>query len=332
MITAVSPSGDMTIGNYLAVVKKIVEYQNDYDLKVFIANLHAITIPQEPEQLHERIKKMAALYFACGLDPEKATVFLQSEVNEHAMLGWLLNTQENVGELERMTQYKDKAQRQKAKNGTNFIPAGLLNYPVLMAADILIYDIDLVPVGQDQIQHVELARNLAEKMNKRFGNGEQLFAMPEALVNKEVLKIMDLQVPTKKMSKSSDNDKSIIKVLDEPELIRKKIASAITDSENIIRYDQENKPGVSNLMLILKTLTGKSFETIEQEFTGKNYKDLKDAVTDALLAELTPIQERYKKLYNSPEVENWLKQGADKARKEAAPKVQLILERMGLSY
>jgi len=329
MITGITPSGDMTLGNYLAVVKKLLEYQNEYDLKVFIANLHAITMPQDPKELNERIKRMATLYFACGLDPKKATIFLQSDILEHTMLGWIFNTQATIGELERMTQYKDKSVRAKASNKTSYIPAGLLTYPTLMAADILLYDAVRIPVGQDQFQHLELTRNLAERWNNKFG---KLFTVPKAITDKDVLKIMDLQEPTKKMSKSSANPKAIIKILDEPDVIRKKIASAITDSENIIKHDPKNKPGVSNLLVILKALTNKEFHELEKEFKDKNYRDLKESVAEALIQELEPIQKRYKELFHSNKVEKWLEEGANAVRPLAQKKLHQVIEKMGLNY
>ncbi|ATG97812.1 tryptophan--tRNA ligase [Mesoplasma lactucae ATCC 49193] len=330
MVTAVASSGTMTIGNYFGVIKQVIQYQNEYDLYLFIANLHAITMPQDKTKLKQNIKTMATLYFACGLDPQKATIFVQSDVLEHAQLGWILNTQATMGELERMTQFKDKSQKVKANNGTSYIPAGLFTYPTLMAADILLYDANYVPVGVDQIQHVELTRNLAERMNHTYG--EDLFTIPEHLVPKKTPKIMDLQEPSKKMSKSNTNEKTFIRILDEPEVIKRKIGSALTDSEDKVYFDAEKKPGISNLMTIYSAITNKDYDQIQKEFENKNYKDFKDAVAEALISELEPIQIKFKELWNSPQVDEWLDEGANKARKIAYKKLMKVQNRMGLNY
>lgn len=328
MVTAIASSGNMTIGNYFGVIKQIVSYQQDYDLFLFIANLHAITTPQDKTKLKENIKTMATLYIACGIDPQLTTVFIQSDVLEHAQLGWILNTQTNMGELERMTQYKDKSL--KAANKTSYIPSGLLTYPTLMAADILLYDANYVPVGIDQVQHVELTRTLAERMNKTYQ--QDLFVLPEALIPTKTPKIMDLQDPTKKMSKSSTNEKAFIRILDEPDLIRKKINSALTDSEDKVYYNLKTKPGISNLMTIYSAITGLTHPEIEQQFLNKNYQEFKTAVSDALIKELSPIQERYQLLKSGDDLDQWLKEGALKAQKIAYKKLQKVQNTMGLNY
>ncbi|ATZ17499.1 tryptophanyl-tRNA synthetase [Williamsoniiplasma luminosum] len=328
MITGITPSGEMTLGNYLGAIKRAVEFQDEYELYVFIANLHAITIPQDKEILRKNTKEIAALYFACGLDPQKSTVFLQSDVLEHAQLGWILNTQSSIGELSRMTQFKDKSSKTKAQS-KDYIPAGLFTYPTLMAADILMYDAKFVPVGIDQKQHVELTRDLAIRVNNKYGT---VFQIPEPLISKDKIKIMDLQDPTKKMSKSSTNQKAIIYMLDEPKVIEAKIKAAITDSENLIKYDPKNKPGVANLMTIYTTLKKITIKEAEKHWQGKNYKDLKDDVAAALIETLAPIQQRYKQLYNSSEVEQWLKDAAIKAQYEARKKLNKVQNALGLNY
>ncbi|WP_026389653.1 tryptophan--tRNA ligase [[Acholeplasma] multilocale] len=328
MLSAITSSGTMTLGNYLGAVKRMVDFQENYDMHVFIANLHAITMPQEKEKLRKNIKEISALYFACGMDPEKSVIWLQSDVMEHAQLGWILNTQSTMGELSRMTQFKDKSLKAE-ESGKGYIPAGLFTYPTLMAADILLYDAAFVPVGVDQKQHVELTRDLATRMNNRFG---EMFTVPECLITENNIKIMDLQDPTKKMSKSSDNPKAIIMMLDTPEQITAKIKAAVTDSENLIKYDYENKPGVTNLMNIYMILKGITKEQAEAHWEGKNYKDLKDDVTEAILEMITPIQDRYKELYNSKELEQYLEDGANKARIIARKKLNKVQNLMGLNY
>lgn len=328
MITGITPSGNMTLGNYLGAIKRAVEFQDEYELMVFIANLHAITIPQDPKKLRENTHEIATLYFACGLDPQKSTVFLQSDVWEHAQLAWILNTQSTIGELSRMTQFKDKSKKAE-KSGNGYIPAGLFNYPTLMAADILLYDANLVPVGIDQKQHVELTRDLAMRINNKY---KKVFTIPEPLITKTKTKIMDLQDPSKKMSKSSDNPKSLIYMLDSPEVIAQKIKVAITDSENLIKYDPENKPGVSNLITIYTTLKNISIEDAEKHWKGKNYKDLKDDVAQAIIETLTPIQKKYQDLLTNQKVEKWLEEAAQKAQKIAQEKITLVQDTLGINY
>lgn len=325
MVTGITPSGKMTLGNYLGVVRNLVAWQDEYELFVFIANLHAITLPQEPKQLKQNIEEIATLYVAAGLDPKKVAVFKQSDVPAHSELAWLLNTQTAMGELSRMVQFKDKSQKLANQNS---IPAGLFNYPTLMAADILLYEPDFVPVGVDQKQHVELTRDLAIRFNHRFG---ETFKLPEPLLTKNKIKIMDLQEPTKKMSKSSTNPKSLIYILDEPSVIRKKIASALTDSENLIYFDPEKKPGVANLMTIYALLTDTIPEATIVHWEGKNYKDLKDEVAEEIIKALTPIQKRYAELKTNGEIKAVLANGAEKATQISYKKVKKVQKKLGLN-
>ncbi|AGJ90617.1 tryptophan--tRNA ligase [Mycoplasma putrefaciens] len=328
MVSGITPSGTMTLGNYLGVVKRFIEFQKEHDLYIFIANLHAITLPQNKEELRKNTKEIAALYFACGLDINKSTIFLQSDVKEHSQLGWILITHTTMGELSRMTQFKDKSLKANTDNKA-YIPVGLFAYPALMAADILLYDADFVPIGIDQKQHLELTRDLAIRVNNKYG---EVFKIPEPLINTNTSKIMDLQDPTKKMSKSSDNPKSIITMLDSTDQIKAKIKAAVTDSENLIKYDPVNKPGVSNLITIYCELTNTSIAEAEKRWTNKNYKDLKNDVTQVLIELIDPIQKRFKELYNSKQVEQWLEQGAIRAQKIAYKKVQKVQNLIGLNY
>lgn len=326
MITGITPSDTMSLGNYLGVVKNLIEYQNEYDLFVFVANLHAITIPQDPAILKTKTKEMTALYIACGLDPEKMTLFLQSDVVEHAQLGWILTTQSTMGELSRMTQFKDKSAKQ-AENIS--IPTGLFTYPCLMAADILLYDPKYVPVGVDQKQHLELSRDIAIRMNNKYG---EMHIVPEPILTKGNIKIMDLQDPTKKMSKSSDNSKAVIKMLDTPAEIANKIKFAVTDSENLIKYDPFNKPGVSNLMNIYSIIKNVSIDDCHKKWEDKNYKDLKEDVTAALLELIVPIHEKYNEIIKGDYLKEVLENGALKAKKIAIKKVNKVQNKLGINW
>ncbi|KNG79512.1 tryptophan--tRNA ligase [Mycoplasma sp. HU2014] len=329
MVSGITPSGTMTLGNYLGVVKRFIEFQNEHDLYIFIANLHAITLPQDKEKLRKNTKEIAALYFACGLDINKSTIFLQSDVTQHSQLGWILTTYTTMGELSRMTQFKDKSVKAESINGKSYIPTGLFAYPALMASDILLYDAKFVPIGVDQKQHLELTRDLAIRMNNKYG---KMFEIPEPLISEKTAKIMDLQDPTKKMSKSSTNPKAIITMLDTPDQIRSKIKAALTDSEDLIKYDPINKPGVSNLITIYCELTNTSISDAEKRWENKNYKDLKDDVTEVLINLIEPIQQRFKELYNSKQVEQWLEIGAERARKIANKKLNKVQNLLGLNY
>ncbi|PPE04986.1 tryptophanyl-tRNA synthetase [Entomoplasma ellychniae] len=326
MVTGVTSSGSPTLGNYLGVIRDLANYQNEYDLFIFVANLHAITVPQDSKKLKEKTKEAFAIYLACGIDPEKSTIFVQSDVIEHTQLGWLLTTQATMGELSRMTQFKDKSLRSQDNIS---IPAGLFTYPCLMAADILLYDPSYVPVGVDQKQHLELTRDIAERMNNKYG---ETHIVPEVMLTKRNIKIMDLQDPTKKMSKSSDNPKAIIFILDSEKDIRNKIKAAVTDSENLIKYDTVNKPGVSNLINIYSILTNKTIKECEQHWKNKTYKDLKDDVSEVLVNTLNPIRQKYEELQsNNQLLEELMKQGAFKAQKVAYKKLQKVQNKMGIN-
>lgn len=322
MLSGIKPTGRLTLGNYIGAIRNFVEYQNDYELYVFIANLHAITVAQEKKELKQNTKDLIALYLACGLDPEKVTIFLQSDLHEHAELGWIMTCNSYMGELQRMTQYKDKTAK-----GETGITAGLFTYPSLMAADILLYDADYVPVGIDQKQHVELARNLAERFNNRYSD---TFVIPEPLVSKVGAKIYSLQNPEKKMSKSEENPKGTIDLLDEPAVARKKIMSAVTDSIGIVRYDQEQQPGVSNLLTILSSLTGEAIDSIVARYEGKGYGDFKKEVGEAVFQFLSDLQARYHEIISSGTLESVIREGNEKARLLARKKLSKVKKKVGL--
>lgn len=321
IFSGIQPSGSVTLGNYLGAMKQFVELQNEYECFFCIVDLHAITVPQDRLALRKNIKTLAALYLAVGLDPEKATIFIQSEVPAHAQAGWILQCNSYIGELERMTQFKDKSA------GKEGVLAALLTYPPLMAGDILLYNADLVPVGEDQKQHLELTRDLAERFNKKYND---IFTIPEISLPKEGARIMSLQDPTKKMSKSDPNKKATIAILDDPKQIEKNIKSAVTDSEGIVRYDKENKPGVANLMSIYSIFSGKSYDEIEELYEGKGYGDFKSGLVEVVLAEILPIQERFYSLIDSEELDEILDRGAERANKEANKMLQNMYNGMGL--
>ena len=321
VLTGLQPSGLLTLGNYIGAIKQMVKYQNEFDSFIFIADMHAITVPQDPETLKKNIKNLIAIYLASGVDPKKNTIFLQSDNEYHANVSWILECMTPYGELGRMTQFKDKSRRHQ-----NF-SAGLLTYPILMASDILIYDSDYVPVGGDQKQHVELARNIAERINKKYGD---IFKLPEPLIQKNGAKIMDLVDPTKKMSKSSDNPKGVIYLNDDEKAIRKKIMSATTDSEMKIIYDPENKPGISNLINIYTALTDLSIKDVEEKYKDSNYGTFKSDVADLVINTLIPIQERYDEIINSDIIDKIFNEGMEKTRIIAKEKYELLKERVGL--
>ena len=324
MLSGIKPSGKLTLGNYIGAIRNFIKYQDEYEMYVFIANLHAITVPIEKKELKKNTEDIAALYIACGLDPQKTTLFIQSDVLEHANLGYILNCYGYMGELSRMTQFKDKTAKNKDAN----ITVGLFTYPLLMAADILLYDPKFIPVGEDQKQHVELTRDLVDRFNHRYG---EVFTKPTPIVQKVGARIMSLQDPTKKMSKSDDeNDKGCIYLLDDLNIARKKIMSAVTDSEMSVHYDTVNKPGISNLMQIYASLSGKSLEEIEQEFKGKNYGEFKRAVADAVCETLAQIQEKSNKIKGSDELKRIFEEGANKARFIARKKLLKVESKIGL--
>ncbi len=326
IVSGIQPSGKMTLGNYLGAIKNFVTLQNDLEddlFLVFVADLHAITVPQDPTKLRFNIKSLVATYLACGLDPHKVTLFIQSEVAEHAEMGYLLQTMSYIGELERMTQYKDKMVKQ-----TTGVSSALLTYPVLMAGDILLYNADYVPVGEDQRQHLELTRNLAQRFNSRYSN---TFKIPEALISQNgTAKIMSLQEPTKKMSKSDPVEKACIFLLDDPKTITKKIMSAVTDLDGVIKYDPLNKPGISNLMTIMGAATAMSNDDIEKMFENKGYGEFKEAVAKSVVAMLEPIQKRYYELLNSDEIDQILNEGKEKASYLARKMISKLKRKMGL--
>ena len=324
MLSGIKPSGKLTLGNYIGAIRNFVKYQDEYELYIFIANLHAITVPISKEELRKNTKDIAALYIACGLDPKKVTFFIQSDVLEHANLSWIFNCHTYMGELKRMTQFKDKSQ----KLNDSSINVGLFTYPDLMAADILIYDPKYIPVGEDQKQHVELTRDIAIRMNNKYG---EMFTIPEPLVASEGARIMSLSNPSKKMSKSDETgDKGCIYLLDDPKLAAKKIMSAVTDSEANVKYDVTNKPGISNLMEIYGALSGKTNQEIEAEFKGQNYGVFKSAVADIVVTTLTEIQAKYKQLMASGEINEIYQQGAIKARAIANQKLHKVYRKLGI--
>ena len=326
IVSGITPTGKVTIGNYLGAISNFIKLQEENEIFIFVANLHAITSKKDKLELRKNIKSMVALYYACGLKPEKANIFIQSDVLEHAQLGYILMCYTSIGELSRMTQYKDK----KSKIANNYIPTGLLIYPGLMAADILLYDADFVPVGKDQKQHIELTRNLAERINNYCEN--QVFKIPENLNVKVGSKIMDLQNPLKKMSKSSENSKTYISLLDTPEIITAKIRSAKTDSENKVYYDIDKKPGISNLITIMAGFSHKSLKEVEKECQNMNYLEFKEAVTASIINILKPIQDKYNKLIKSSELDELIKNGACRAKEIARKKLQKVQNNIGINY
>lgn len=323
-VSGVKPSGELHLGNYLGAIKQFVKLQDEYKAYFFIADLHALTEPQDPKLLAQQTLEVAAVYLASGLDPARTTLFIQSHIPEHTELGWILNTLTPVGELERMTQFKDMAKKQ-AKTG---VLAGLLNYPTLMAADILLYQPDVVPVGEDQLQHLELARTLARKFNSRFG---ETFKEPEALLQKEGARIMGLDDPAKKMSKSAASKNNYIGILDREDEIRRKIKIAVTDSEKKILFDPKRKPAIGNLLVIYGLIANTPIAELEKRYRGKTYAEFKAGLAEAIVAALSPIQERYHMLAKDPKkITAILKQGAEKASKVANATMQIVREKIGL--
>lgn len=321
ILTGLQPTGIIHLGNYIGAMKQMRENQENFDSYVFVADLHSITIAQDPEKLKQNIRSLVALYLACGISPEHNTFYLQSDIPYIPCISWLLECNTYYGELSRMTQFKDKS----AKN-VNFT-SGLLTYPVLMAADILAVDTDFVPVGIDQKQHVEIARDIASRFNKKYG---QTFVMPEPLITEIGTKIMDLQDPTKKMSKSSENQKGVISLLDDEKVIRKKIMSATTDSEMSVKFDPENKKGISNLINIYCALTDKTHEEVEKEFLGANYGTFKTKVADVVCSECAKIQEKYYKYLNGCEIDEILDKGREKLLKITREKYQTMRNKIGV--
>ncbi|MFC0211230.1 tryptophan--tRNA ligase [Paenibacillus chartarius] len=320
VLSGIQPSGQLTIGNYIGALRNFVKLQHTYECFFMIVDLHAITVPQEPAALREQTESVAALYIAAGIDPARAAVFLQSNVRAHAELGWLLTTLTYMGELERMTQFKDKSA------GKESVGAGLFTYPSLMAADILIYNADLIPVGEDQKQHLELTRDLAGRFNGRFGD---YFHMPEPYIPEVGARVMSLDDASKKMSKSNPNPGSYIAMLDEPDVIRKKISRAVTDSGREVKYDPKEKPEVSNLMGIYSHCADMSVAEIEAKYEGQGYGAFKKDLAEVVVAALEPIQQRYKEIRSSGELHTILKDGAERAAAVADATLRDVKERMG---
>lgn len=321
IFSGIQPSGSLTLGNFLGAMKQFVELQEDYNCYFCIVDEHAITVPQDRLTLRKNIRELAALYIASGIDPNKATLFIQSEVPAHTQLGWIMQTQSYIGELERMTQFKDKSKGKEA------VSSALLTYPPLMAADILLYNTSLVPVGNDQTQHLELTRDLAERFNNKYND---IFTIPQIKVSEVGARIMSLQEPTKKMSKSDVNQKATIYMLDEPKQIEKKIKSAVTDSDGVVRFDKEQKPGISNLITILASCTNQTLEQIEEKYRGVGYGQFKQDVANAVVNELRPIQERFYQIIDSQELDDILDQGAEKASFVANKTLAKAKKAMGL--
>ncbi len=326
MLSGIKPSGKLTLGNYIGAIRNFVKYQDEYELFIFVANLHALTVPIDKQELKKNTKDLTALYIACGLDPNKVTFFIQSEVLEHANLSFIFNCFTYMGELSRMTQFKDKSR----KMNDSSINVGLFTYPDLMAADILLYDPKYIPVGEDQKQHVELTRDIAQRLNNKLGD---VFTVPEPVIAKSGSRIMSLACCERKMSKSDDDEgsKGCIYLLDDPHIAYKKIMSAITDSGNSIVFDRENKPGISNLIEIYQALTNKSVAEIEQEFVTSNYGQFKTAVATVVENTLIDIQTKYHEIIQSKQLETILAEGAAKARTIASRKLHKIYKKLGLA-
>lgn len=324
VFSGAQPSGELTIGNYMGALRQWVKMQDDYHCIYCIVDQHAITVRQHPEKLRSATLDTLALYLACGIDPEKSTIFVQSHAPEHAQLSWALNCYTYFGELSRMTQFKDKSVRYQEN-----VNAGLFDYPVLMAADILLYQTDLVPVGEDQKQHLELSRDVAQRFNALYGD---IFHVPEPFIPQSGARVMSLLEPSRKMSKSDDNRNNIIGLLEDPDAVVKKIKRAVTDSDEppVVRYDTQNKAGVSNLLDILSAVTGKSIAQLEQDFVGKMYGHLKTEVAQAVSGMLTELQGRYHHYRNDERLlRNVMQQGAEKASQRAAVTLKAVYDAIG---
>ncbi|MDT0961180.1 tryptophan--tRNA ligase [Staphylococcus pseudintermedius] len=322
LFSGIQPSGIPTIGNYIGALKQFVDIQDEYDCYFCIVDQHAITVPQDRLKLRKQIRQLAAIYLATGLNPEKIILFIQSEVPAHAQAGWMLTTISSIGELERMTQFKDKSQKQ-----SEGIPAGLLTYPPLMAADIVLYNTDIVPVGDDQKQHIELTRNLVDRFNSRYND---VLTKPEIKMPEVGGRVMSLQDPTKKMSKSDDNPKNFISLLDEPKVAAKKIKSAVTDSDGIIKFDKENKPGITNLLTIYSSLTGESIASLEDSYANEGYGKFKADLAEVVENFLTDFQEKFNSFYESEELDKILDEGRDKAHRASFKTLKKMEKAMGL--
>ena len=325
LFSGMQPSSDsLQLGNYIGALSQWTQMQEDYDAFFCVVNLHAITVPQDPAELVQRTRRTAAQYIAAGIDPEKSTLFVQSQVPAHAELAWVLNTLTGFGEASRMTQFKDKSQKQ----GADAASVGLFTYPILMAADILLYQAESVPVGEDQRQHVELTRDLANRFNSRFG---ETFVVPEAQIPKVNAKIYDLQEPTAKMSKSAETEAGLIKVLDPANVTKKKIMRAVTDADGEIRFDRKEKPGVSNLLTIYSVLSGRTVDSVVDEYAGRGYGDLKKGLVEVVEESLAPVRARTEELLADPaELDRLLAQAAERANEVANRTLETVYERIGL--
>ncbi len=334
VFSGVQPSGELSLGNYLGALRNWVKMQDEYECLFCIVDLHAITVRQDPEALRKATLDTLAIYLACGIDPEKSTIFIQSHVPEHSQLAWILNCYTYFGEMGRMTQFKDKSARYEEN-----VNVGLFTYPVLMAADILLYQANQVPVGDDQKQHLEITRDIANRFNALYGKKdaegnviEPIFAVPEVFIAKTGARIMSLLEPTKKMSKSDDNRNNVIGLLEDPKSVEKKIKRAMTDGDEppVVRYDVQNKPGVSNLLDILASVTGKTISELEAEFEGKMYGHLKGAVAEEVSAMLSQLQARYHHFRNDEQLlEKIYREGAEKARAKAKETLAQVYKKVG---
>ncbi len=324
MLTGVRPSGNLTLGNFLGAIKNFVDRQDEFTSYIFLADLHAITSPKDPKVLKDSVYNAVAMYLACGVDPVKTVIFKQSDVLEHGTLGFIMTFQTKMGELSRMTQFKYKSQNSK-KEG---VDTGLFVYPTLMVADILLYNTSIVPVGKDQQQHVELTRDLAERFNSRYG---ETFVMPDVYISPVANKVLNLQNPQEKMNKSDDgNNKGTIFLMDDIETAKRKIMSAKTDSFNKVHFDEENQPGISNLMSILSKITGESFESIENRYVGLGYGVFKKEVAEVVGNLLSTIQTRYNQFNNRELLDKILNDGANKARVVASKTLNRTMKNLGL--
>ena len=324
VFSGIQPTGAFTLGNYIGAVRNWPLLQDEYDCIYCVVDQHALTVRQVPAELRKRSYEAAAMLLASGIDPEKSLVFIQSHVPQHSQLAWVLSCNAQYGELGRMTQFKDKS----SKHADN-INTGLFTYPVLMAADIMLYNAHYVPVGGDQKQHVELARDIAQRFNGAYS---ETFVLPEPMIPKVGARVMSLQDPTKKMSKSDANEKSFVLMTDSADVIMKKFKSAVTDSDGVVRYDVENKPGISNLMGIYSVMTGKGFEEIEKEFDGQGYGTFKTAVAESVIETLRPVQDEYNRILSDKAyLESTLKDGAEKARYQANKLLNKVYRKVGFA-
>lgn len=323
MVSGIKPTGKLTLGNYIGAIKQFIKYQNDYEMVVFIADLHSLTLPIDPKELRQNTKDLISIYLACGLDPEKVILFKQSDVHEHAELGYVMTCNSYMGELSRMTQFKDKTAK---LNEGEAIHTGLFIYPTLMVADIILYDPDFVPVGIDQKQHVELTRDITIRFNNRYG---ETFKIPEPLIAATGAKINSLSNPLKKMSKS-ESDKGTVYLLEDLNITRKKLMSAVTDSDNTVYFNQEEKPGISNLLTIMSALTGENVNDIAKKYDGLGYGVFKKAVADVVVEELSALQAKVKEIQSSGIIEKILEEGAQKASYLARRKLSKVYRKIGL--